>query len=246
MNGKRIHLSVLESTNSYTIDLLSQNGIDSWTVVSCGHQSAGKGQRGKRWEVEPEQNLTLSIAVETQIGLGEQVVVSAAAVLGVIRALAAYGLKASFKWPNDILIHDTKVAGILIENQVSGGIIKWSVIGIGLNVNQTDFPSYPWPAGSMRNLKGGELLDKEELLTLLVKSMKQAWHELKSVSPEAAVNRLSPMLYRKGDVVPFEYAGNRYQGAVKGMAPDGGLTLQLPEGERTFYNGEIKLKRSDS
>lgn len=246
MSGKRIHLSVLSSTNSYTIELLSQNGIESWTVVSCDHQSAGKGQRGKRWEVEPEANLTFSVAIEARIGLEQQYIVSSAAVLAVVNTLEAYGIDARFKWPNDILVEGEKIAGILIENQVADGMIRWSVIGIGLNVNQTHFPPYDWPATSMKRIRRGLDLDKEEVLSLLLQSLKQAWFALAKGKTSANIRRMDELLFGFEDEVQFEVGGKRVVGMILGLAHDGGLRLALSEGVRTFYNGELKLLRSAS
>lgn len=246
MSGKRIHLSVVHSTNSYTTELLSHNGISSWTVVSCDDQYAGKGQRGKRWEVIPRQNLTFSIAVEAMLPLEHQFSISACVVSAFINTLEAYAIKASFKWPNDILVDGNKIAGILIENQVADGQVKWSIIGIGLNVNQVDFPDYPWPATSMRKLRGDVDFDIEELLELLVKSIKQAWKEMSNLSADQRLNELNSKLYKIGESLRFESNDHLYSGRLLGIASDGGIRLYLPEGERVFYNGEIKLKRNDS
>lgn len=106
-------------------------------------QTAGRGQRGNHWEAEPGKNITLSLMLRPEgIAANRQFEISEAVALGVADAVEELGVeRVAVKWPNDIYVGDSKIAGILIENSLSGTAIARSIAGIGLNVNQTEFHS---------------------------------------------------------------------------------------------------------
>lgn len=112
-------------------------------VLVCREQTAGRGQRGNSWEAEPGKNLTFSLMLcPRAIPPSRAFVVSMAVSVGIVRALRHLtGLPVLLKWPNDIYVGDSKLAGILIENSFSGTEIASSVVGVGLNVNQNIFTS---------------------------------------------------------------------------------------------------------
>jgi BirA family biotin operon repressor/biotin-[acetyl-CoA-carboxylase] ligase len=132
----------LASTSTHAWELLPQRPPEG-TVVWAGYQTAGRGQRGASWTAAAGENLTLSIILYPSFLRSDQgFSISQAVALGVrdtVQALAPGGA-AQIKWPNDILLNRRKLAGILIENQWEGGRMKACVIGIGLNVNQVNFP----------------------------------------------------------------------------------------------------------
>ena len=127
-----------ESTNA-AIDRQAPHGY----ALMALEQTAGRGQRGNSWEAEPGRNITLSLMVRPEaIPVADQFRVSEAASLGILDLLCGLGLQdVSVKWPNDIYVGDRKICGILIENSLSGNFLARSIIGIGLNVNQTRFLS---------------------------------------------------------------------------------------------------------
>lgn len=137
----------LDSTDS-TNDEVRRHicDIDNLSVTAAMEQTAGKGQRGNRWFSEKGMNLLFSIALKPDEITGphfqayDQFSINETAALSVIDFLASYGINAKIKWPNDIYVSDRKICGMLIENAVMGGRISWSIIGIGINVNQTTFP----------------------------------------------------------------------------------------------------------
>lgn len=115
--------------------------IDNLSVVSALEQTKGRGQRGNRWSSQPGENLTFSLVVKDfRIKANEQSAISQATALSLVDLLSRHEIKARIKWPNDIYAGDEKICGILIENSLKGSEIDWSIIGIGLNVNQTAFP----------------------------------------------------------------------------------------------------------
>ena len=134
-----IWLERVDSTNDESRRHISE--IDNLSVVSALEQTKGRGQRGNRWSSQPGENLTFSLIVKDfRIKANEQSAISQATALSLTKLLGRHGIEARIKWPNDIYAGDNKICGILIENSLKGMEIDWSIIGIGLNVNQTSFP----------------------------------------------------------------------------------------------------------
>jgi BirA family biotin operon repressor/biotin-[acetyl-CoA-carboxylase] ligase len=116
--------------------------IASGSIVLADFQTAGRGQMGNSWESDAACNLTFSILFcPANISANNSFVISEMASLSVKYTLDLYISGISVKWPNDIYYQNRKIAGILIENTIERGRISKSIIGIGLNVNQTEFHS---------------------------------------------------------------------------------------------------------
>lgn len=116
--------------------------LDNLSVVAVRCQTAGRGQGTNSWESAPGENLTFSVVLkDLDISPKEQIAISQITALSVVDFLSKHGIEAKIKLPNDIYVRSKKICGILIENSLCGNKIKWSIVGIGINVNQTIFPS---------------------------------------------------------------------------------------------------------
>src|ERR1700722_11411390 len=134
-----IDLDKVNSTNSYLHDLLKKKTPAEGVIVWALEQYAGRGQRGNSWLSQPGVNLTFSILLEPRfLVLADQFLLTKALALGVAEFVSSLAPSASvkIKWPNDIYANDCKIAGILVENILETSIIKYSIAGIGLNINQ--------------------------------------------------------------------------------------------------------------
>lgn len=138
---KHIKLNQIESTNSYLHDLNVKIKQKNGTLVSAKNQTLGKGQKGNTWVSEEGKNLTFSIVTYPNIKVKSAFYLNIIASLAVQKALSDLTITAKIKWPNDILVNQKKIGGILIENQINGNSINQSIIGIGLNINQSTFNS---------------------------------------------------------------------------------------------------------
>lgn len=139
-----IELSKVNSTNEYAVDLLKSQDIPEGTVIWALEQYAGKGQGNKTWESEPGKNLTFTLLLHpTFLPPEKQFFLNEAIALGVLDFTGLFITKGknSLKWPNDIYAGNCKLGGILINNFISGMIFETSIVGIGLNINQTAFSS---------------------------------------------------------------------------------------------------------
>lgn len=134
-----IRLDKIESTNSFAKEIINSKIIDDWTVIIANEQTKGRGQRDNNWISKPNENLTFSIIISPSIKVDKQFYLSKIISLALLNFLANYTEKASIKWPNDIYINDKKIAGILIENIIQANKVTKTIIGIGININQTIF-----------------------------------------------------------------------------------------------------------
>jgi BirA family transcriptional regulator, biotin operon repressor / biotin---[acetyl-CoA-carboxylase] ligase len=169
-----VELQSVDSTNNYARQLIHAAALpDRQDVAKHGMavfshtQVAGKGQRGKTWDSEKGSNIALSILIKPQgISINHQFYLSACAAVAVHEFFTTYaGDETKIKWPNDLYWQDRKAGGILIESLIggqksetrsSGPVVskwKWAVVGIGININQTNFEGLPNPV-SLKQITG--------------------------------------------------------------------------------------------
>lgn len=178
----------VESTESTNSELRRHIGeLDNLSVIAAREQTAGRGQGDHSWFSSPATNLTFSILFRfgegfpVTLGSSDAVLVTQITTLAIRDHLLSRGIGSRIKWPNDIWTGDRKICGILIENSSMGGMVTSSIVGIGLNVNETG-----WPAGlpnpvSMRELSG-KVYNLDEELRALAWRLRSRYEE--AASPE--------------------------------------------------------------
>lgn len=232
-----IWLPEVGSTNTW----LSQNQarLPDFSVAVARRQSAGRGQRGNSWESEDGKNLTFSMLYrpDARFRPSRQFSISEGVALAVTDALARFGISASVKWPNDIYVADRKIAGILIEHSLLGSSIQYTVIGIGLNVNQALFLSDAPNPVSMVQLAGREF-DLQSVLYTLADALRVRLAETATDEGRAGLHRDFHAALWRGDgrLYPFRDAatGQTFQARIDHIEPDGFLCLE-PGGRRYAF-----------
>lgn len=135
MNYHLLHFKEIDSTNNYLKN--SYQLLSDFTFASTDYQSHGKGRNDRVWSSEPGENLMFSFLIKNEELMKKSAILSILTGVEVAREIEKYGIdNVSIKWPNDVLINDKKVCGILLEGQIP----NYLVIGVGLNVNQKAFP----------------------------------------------------------------------------------------------------------
>ena len=142
---KIIKLNATDSTNSYLKRLLAKDILDDLTVVVSKHQTKGKGRNGNIWANEASLNLAFSIYKKfSNLEVKDKFMLNVISSISVFQLLKENNLeKLKIKWPNDIMTAKGKISGILIENSLKGKLINYSIIGVGINVNQKKFKDLP-------------------------------------------------------------------------------------------------------
>ena len=217
---KITHFKALDSTNQYLQNLLNE-GIDiADNIVVTDFQTSGKGQGKNVWESEDGKNLLFSIALDMSFLKAEnQFILTQIVSVTMINVLKNYLPEESLfiKWPNDIYFNDKKIAGILIKNEIKGMMMGTSIIGIGLNVNQTSFDdNLPNPI-SMKMITGKDF-DLDELLSAIS-------YQLSAISQQSTVNgqqqifnfQFSTFNYTNKLYRYKQWASYEHEGSVKEM-----------------------------
>ncbi len=260
------HFDSLHSTNDLAAKWLSHNGewqmvntpfanhqspftITEGVVLTTFNQVAGRGQMGNQWLAEPNKNIAFSIILQPifldareQFHLNKAIALAVhdffVAIFREHNPSLASGL--TVKWANDIYFYDKKIAGILIQNALSGSRLQHSIIGIGLNINQLEF-SKDFNATSLK----GELkidFDLFDLVEQLTKAMEQRYLQLKTGSFKGLHEEYLSKMYRFGVESDFQYPnGEPFRGTIIGVSALGRLEVLTTEGVKNFDIKELKF-----
>lgn len=238
-----IHLSQTHSTNLYLRQIVESNPtVEEGLVIWTDFQIAGRGQQGNSWESEEKKNLLMSLLLCPQsINAQQQFVISQVVSLGILDVLNSIQEGFTVKWPNDIYYQDKKVAGILIENDLSGKTIYNSIVGIGLNVNQDRFLSDAPNPISLKQITGEEL-DREAVMTHMLDRIFFYYEMALSGEKEYIHQRYMDSLYRRDGYHLFSDPQKEFHARIHNIDLTGMLTLKEKNGEeRTFAFKEVEF-----
>lgn len=223
---KLIKLDAIDSTNDFLKGLSNNQSVENFTVVTAESQTNGKGQMGAKWVSESGKNLMVSVLIKDILKSNSEIFdLNVAIALSIIEALNVFEIpKISIKWPNDIMSYDKKIAGILIENSLKSDGTITSIVGFGLNVNQTNFQDLP-KASSLKNIMNCDF-DKNEVFTVILERIQKNILELQN--PIKIWEGYNEQLFQKGKIMPFEdQNGNKFMGIIQQVAQNGKLQLLL-------------------
>lgn len=228
-----VFLPVTESTNSYAIELLKNVNPPEGTIVYTDHQTRGRGQRGTVWESEPASNMMVSVILKPAfLDLKKQHFLYQVAALACYDTIAQLLDDSQFdikiKWPNDILVNRRKIAGVLIENNLVNNVVTWSVVGVGINVNQVFFDSL----GAATSLKqvSDTAFDVRDVMLKFCYWLEKRYLSLMSGKFDLLGRDYLDNFFGIKSTVWFELDGAVRRMLVEGISP-GGLLLLRGEDE---------------
>jgi BirA family biotin operon repressor/biotin-[acetyl-CoA-carboxylase] ligase len=224
MGKNLVDLPECESTNSYAADLTSKGNPAEGTVVITSRQFLGRGQRGNSWVTQAGANLTFSIILYPRfLAPGNHFALSQAMSLAVRDFLIHLGITdVAIKWPNDTMVDDKKICGILIENTVRGQVLSQSIVGIGLNVNQVEFSL---PMATSVRLVTGRSHDLSWMLGELLKYVEARYMQIKQQRTRVNEEYLDNLFW-KDEPHQFETQGNAFNGVIEGVDASGRLRVR--------------------
>ncbi|MFK7931876.1 MAG: biotin--[acetyl-CoA-carboxylase] ligase [Saprospiraceae bacterium] len=232
-----IQFPELASTNAAAQELLTTTKPSEGTVITAVRQSAGRGQAGSQWESEAGKNVTMSVILYPHfLVVQQQFWLNRAITLGVRDTIAKLlGQSVKLKWPNDIYIKDKKVAGILIQNSLLGAKIQASIIGIGLNVNQTVFLSDA-PNPTSLQLESQHSFDLPEVIQMLCQQIELRYLQLRGHKYSFLAADYLRHLYRYQQPAVFRGSdGMTFNGQIIGVTDIGQLCIQKEDGQLQRY-----------
>lgn len=242
---KLIKIGAIDSTNTFLKNLAANVNLEDFTVVSAKHQFSGKGQMGSEWVSEDDKNLTFSVYKRFErFTIENKFCISMIVSLSIHEVLSALKLSnINVKWPNDILSCDKKIGGVLIENKLKDKQIESSIIGIGLNVNQTVFENLNQASSLYVNYK--KKFDRDNLLKQIVNRLEINFkkYDLEiSESMDQLHGHYEKLLFNLNQLKSYSLQdGTIFDGVVKGVTKIGELKLETNGVSKTFDLKEIKF-----
>jgi BirA family biotin operon repressor/biotin-[acetyl-CoA-carboxylase] ligase len=232
-----VTLKEVDSTNNFLKELVSNSKplIDG-TVIMAENQYAGRGQHQNGWHAEPGKNLTFSLLLQPYfLSVTNQFDLIRVISLGVFDALEPLlGKNLKIKWPNDIYYADRKLGGMLIENLIQGSQIKNS-IGIGLNVNQVEFPAYLPHAVSIKQILHRDY-DLQTLLAEICRHIEGYYLNLKAGKISFVRNAYLNRLYWLNETKIFKTQNDIFAGTIKSVKDNGLLVIANNKGEEKEFS----------
>lgn len=247
-----IELQSVDSTNNYARELIRAHSLPErqanslhGTAVFAHEQVSGKGQRGRIWTSEKDQNIALSVILQpSPLGLQDQFQLNVAVALAALDLFSEYaGGGTSIKWPNDLYWQDRKAGGILIESIVSSGLPpssawEWAIAGIGININQTSFAPF------LRNPISLKLITNTDykivsLARELAGFIRNRFSQIRNGEFAALFARYNDHLYKKNEPVKLKKDNRSFEAVIKGVSPAGRLIVQHAF-EEEFDFGEVE------
>lgn len=232
MTAFTIHkLDATTSTNEVLKKAVTENKLQKPTAIWAEYQTQGKGQHAHRWESQMGKNLTFSVFwPDLTSDPLDAFQINRAVCLALIDVFQKLEIpQIAIKWPNDILSANSKLAGILIENSLQGQRSNLSIVGIGINVNQTDFSHLP--KASSLALTLGKSLDREQLFTDLLTALEKAFISLDSVSVDLQNKAYEKYLFGHNEWHSFVLEGEDRRGKIRSVTTKGALQIEWESGE---------------
>ncbi|RXR16224.1 biotin--[acetyl-CoA-carboxylase] ligase [Flavobacterium amnicola] len=227
---KTIKLDAIDSTNDFLKGLLQHQSVENFTIVTAKKQTKGRGQMGAIWETEESKNLITSILIKKTLNNYEAIFeLNIAVSLSIINALKKINIPAlSIKWPNDIMSDNKKIAGILIENVFKEKGNIESIVGIGLNINQTDFEKLP-KATSLKNIMNQDF-EIEAILEEIVTHLQMYTEKIKNKEVDLLWKSYHELLFKIGKPVVFENNNQeKFMGIIQAVNKNGQLQVMLED-----------------
>jgi BirA family biotin operon repressor/biotin-[acetyl-CoA-carboxylase] ligase len=236
-----IELASVDSTNNYAMALASASSASHGTLIFAREQWAGKGQRGRTWSSAPGENILLSVVLQpVPLTPSRSFILSASVALACHDFFSRYAAAefTSIKWPNDIYWRDRKAGGILIENNFQGDRWAFAIAGIGININQVNFPSSAVNPVSLRQITGRDF-SAVGLARELGGFLEARYRQLEAGDASGLVLEYNARLYKRGEKVRLKKDNASFETIIRGVSEDGEL-LTSDTLDRSFRWGEVE------
>ncbi|MCB0487575.1 MAG: biotin--[acetyl-CoA-carboxylase] ligase [Cyclobacteriaceae bacterium] len=227
------------STNTLAVELTQKRDLAEGTVVITNNQTKGRGQQSNIWVTESGKNLTFSVLLKpTFLHVKDQFLLNMVISLGVSDFLAELKKSIQVKWPNDVMIANRKICGILIESQIQGSAFNRTVAGIGLNVNQKGFSS---PRATSMAIETNTTFDLQSCLDGLCGTLEQWYLTLRQRDYQRIKGAYLDRLYGAFEKRTFVQKGEAFEGIIEGVDDSGRLMISTQDGLKYYNTKEVSF-----
>lgn len=249
--GENYHINVksftiipvtgIDSTNNHLKELNKTGKFPEGTVILADYQTKGRGRGDNTWYSGKDLNILMSVLLRPGIHAEKFFFLTEIASLALTDLLSEIGISAKVKWPNDIYSGAKKIAGLLIENAITSGIIESTVIGIGLNVNENVFPeNLPNPVSI--GIITGKDHNIDHLLELLLNKLMARYTSLLSGAYPDIHKEYNSCLFRRNEPNRFSFKDQQFEASIESVREDGLLVLKTESGKfRKFTFGDLEM-----
>ncbi len=233
-------LSSVDSTNNHAMKRLKEGKIAHGTTFFALEQTQGKGQLAKRWESRKGENITMSVVADCKnLQIQHQTQLSSAVALACYTMLKNYaGDEVAIKWPNDLYWGDRKAGGILIENVILGQNWETAIIGIGININQTEFGLMERKPVSLKQITG-KYFNPIDLANEICNELELIFSHIGKATFDQFHDAYNAVLYKRDQPVKFREGNIQFEAIVKRVNQSGHLVIQQGV-EREIASGELE------
>jgi len=238
-----LRLESVTSTNDIARDLAVSGSPEGCCVVAK-EQTAGRGRQGHSWSSPPGEGLYFSLVLRPTLKAADSAVLTLAAAVAVAETLkGAFQLQPDIKWPNDLLVSGRKVSGILVESAIEGDRLQYAVMGIGINVAQSSFPSDIVQSATSITLETSRAILPDDVLNPLLERLEH-WYRAALSQPKNVIARWEQLSsYARGCDVRVESSSGPIHGVTRGLSPGGALIVELASGQlKEIVSGEVSLR----
>ena len=243
-NKKIFHYEEIDSTNTQA-SRLAHEGAEHGTVILAESQTAGKGRRGRSWESPKGENIYMSVLLRPTFQAEKAPMLTLIMAYGVTKTLQKYGFSdVCIKWPNDVVLSEKKVCGILTEMSMKDNQIDYVVIGVGVNVNNHSFPIELCGKATSLRLEGGKVIDKEMLCVDILNYFKNLYERFETTQDLSFIREeYNQLLVNCQKEVLVLEPGNEYVAYAHGINDKGELLVRTEAGEeKTVFAGEVSVR----
>ena len=237
---KIIRLDNVNSTNSFLSENLNDSSFFEGVVVVANAQTQGRGQGENLWHSNSGDNLLFSVLLQPKCDLIYQFYLNQFIAVSICQTLKQFGLDCQIKWPNDILVNKKKIAGILIENKIQGRMLHSSIVGVGLNVNQSDFPDQLINPTSMKLLLK-DSIDINQVLETLIFQLEKHYFQFKRNELNVINENYQSLLFKRNEKAYFIIKGKRVETIIREVNKQGEIVLEIDNELKSFSNSQIKM-----
>ncbi|MFN3345849.1 MAG: biotin--[acetyl-CoA-carboxylase] ligase [Chloroherpetonaceae bacterium] len=233
----------VDSTNNVA-HRFARDGARSGTVVLAKFQTTGRGRNAKKWIAQKGENITASVILRPTVPLESLTHLPLLAALSVAQAVEdVVGQQAEIKWPNDVLIRRKKVAGVLVETSTQTGAVDYVVVGIGLNVNQAQFPDDLAEHATSLFLETGNTYDQNTLFVSLMKYLDANYARLESGDTQSIREMWRRYCNMFGKHITFYQGDSKREGIALDIDERGFLKVEINQREEVLAQAEIQTIR---
>ena len=238
----RYHFEEIDSTNKKAKEL-GQKDCPHGTLVTADTQVSGIGRRGRSWSSEKDTGIYMSMVLRPEIETDKAAMLTVVAAMAVEKALLELEADVKIKWPNDIVLNQKKICGILTELSLKGAEIDFVVLGIGINVNNKEFPEEIKETASSLSLELGQVFDREMLITKVWKQF-DVYYELFLQTKDLSLlkEEYESVLANKNEKVKVLDPQGEYVGIAAGITNTGELIVDTEGEQKLVSGGEVSVR----